>query len=213
MPRAEAVPSLSSTTASDCALQKMASPSKYPHFPFPTHNMLPSEERLPATAQSMPHTLKGSLVALGHAQRHQSLPEIMHRPLRRSRETRNLLRTTEQWKEVQRCSRGPPHNIAQVPLDNKALLNPSETLPALYVSRFLLQGPWYPNRGDPIRWAHLWRFVELLLQDALPAGTNYIRPRHLWEMQSGNARGADLRLPEVGMCIDISWYRRRTQVN
>ena len=30
---------------------------------------------------------------------------------------------------------------------------------------------------------------------------------HLWEVQSGKARGPDLRLREADVCIDITWYR------
>ena len=32
-------------------------------------------------------------------------------------------------------------------------------------------------------------------------------------MQSGKARGPDLHLPEVDVCIDISWYRHRTEAH
>ena len=43
--------------------------------------------------------------------------------------------------------------------------------------------------------------------------TNYVQPRHLWEVQSGKARGPDLRLPEADVCIDISWYRHLTEAD
>ena len=71
------------------------------------------------------HALKRSLVALGESQRQQSLREIK-RP--------NLRRTPEQWREVQRRSRGPSRDTSEIPLDSKALSNPIETLSALYAS-------------------------------------------------------------------------------
>ena len=159
------------------------------------------------------HALKQSVVALGEAQRQQSLREIKRRFLRRSQETRNLRRTPEQWQEVQRRSQGPPRDITEIRLDSKALLNPKETLSALYVSQMWLQGHKYCIRDDPIRWAHFRRYLQLLPQHAPPARTNYVQPRHLWEVQSGKARGLDLRLPEADVCIDISWYRHLTEAD
>ena len=102
-----------------------------PHRTAP-HNTTP---QLLGNPVAVEHALKRSLVALGEAQRQQSLREIKRRSLRRSQETRNLRRTPEQWKEVQWRSRGPPRDIAEIPLDSKALLNPRETVSALYVSR------------------------------------------------------------------------------
>ena len=114
---------------------------------------------------------------------------------------------------IQRRSRGPPRDIAEIPLDCKALLNPRETLLALYVSRMRLQGHKYRIRDDPIHWAHFRRYLHLLPHHAPPASTNYVQPRHLWEVQSGKAQGPDLRLPEADVGIDISWYRHLTEAN
>ena len=103
-------------------------------------------------------------MALGEAQRQQSLRDIKRRALRRTQETRNLRRTPEQWWEVQRRSRGPPRDISEIPLDSKALLNPRETLSTLYASRMQLQGHSYRIRDDPTNmyaciWVHkhCWR--------------------------------------------------------
>ena len=197
-----------------------APPSKAPQQPFPARSMLPSVGRFTVAAQDMlgtsvtvGHALKRSLVALGEAQRQQSLRGIKRKALRRAQETKNLKRTPEQWKEVQRRSRGPPRDISEIPLDSKALLNPRETLSALYLSRMRLQGHSYRIRDDPDRWAHFQRYLELLPRQALPARGEYVRPRHLWEVQSGKASGPDLRLPEADVCIDITWYRHLTEAD
>ena len=144
-----------------------ASPSRSPQLPFPARGMLPSVGRFTAAARNMlgntvavGHALKRSLVALVEAQRQQSLREIKHRTLRWSQETRNLRRTPEQWKEVQRRSRGPPRDIVEIPLDSKALLNPTQTLSALYVSRMRLQGHRYRIRDDPIHWARFHGYLQ-----------------------------------------------------
>ena len=91
-----------------------ASPSRSPQMLFPVRRMLSSVGRFTVAAQSMlgssvavGHALKRSLVALGEGQRQQSLQEIKRRFLRRSQETRNLRRTPQQWRELQRRSRGP----------------------------------------------------------------------------------------------------------
>ena len=80
------------------------------------------------------HALKRNLVALGEAQRQQSPREIKRRCLRRSPETQDVRHTPEQWQEVQRCSRGPPHDVVEIPVDKKALLDLRATLSAMYVS-------------------------------------------------------------------------------
>ena len=41
----------------------------------------------------------------------------------------------------------------------------------------------------------------------------YVHPRHLWEVQSGKARGPDLHVLEVDVRIDISWYRHLTEAD
>ena len=189
-------------------------PSKAPQHPFPAQSMLPSVGRFTRMAQDVlgtsvtaGHALKRSLVALGEVQRQQSLREIKRRALRRSQDTGNLKRTPEQWREVQRRSRGPPRDVSEIPLDSKALLDPRETLSALYLSRQRLQGHRYRIRDDPDRWAHFQRYLGLLPRHAPLARGDYVQPRHLWEVQSGKARGPDLRLPEADVCIDITWYR------
>ena len=148
---------------------EQAPPSRAPQQPFPARSMLPSLGRFTVTAQSIlgtsvtaGHALKRSLVALGEAQRQQSLRGVKRRALRRRQETRNLKRTPEQWREVQRRSRGPPRDISEIPLDSKALLNPRETLSALYLSRLRLQGHSYRIRDDPDRWAHFQKYLGLL---------------------------------------------------
>ena len=157
------------------------------------------------TSVSVGHTLKRSLVPLGEAQCQQSLREVKRRCLRRTQETRDLRRTADQWREVQRRSRGPPRDVTEIPLANKVLLDPRETLSALYASRMQLQGHRYRIRDDPVRWAHFQWYLCLLPQhDPLARGA-YIRPRHLWDVQSGKARGPDLRLPTADVCIDITW--------
>ena len=199
---------------------EQAPPSKAPQQPFPARNMLPSVGRFTVTAQNMlgtsvtvGHALKRSLVALGEAQCQQSLRGIKRRALRRVQETRNLKRTPEQWREVQRRSWGPLRDILEIPLDSKALLNPRETLSALYLSRQRLQGHSHRIRDDPDRWAHFQKYLGLLPQHAPPARGDYLQPRHLWEVQSGKARGPDLRLPEADVCINITWYRHLTEAD
>ena len=189
-------------------------PSRAPQHPFPARGMLPSSERFTVMAQNMlgtsvtaGHALKRSLVAQGEAQRPQCLRGIKRRALRRLQETQNLKRTPEQWREVQRRSRGPPRDVSEIPHDSKALLNPRETLSALYLSRQRLQGHSYRIRDNPDRWAHFQRPLGLLPQHAPSARGHYVQPRQLWEMQSGKARGPHLRLPEADVCIDITWYR------
>ena len=77
-------------------------PSKAPQQPFPARSMLISVGRFTVTAPNMLGTavmagnaLKQSLLALGEAQRQQSLRGINHRALPRVQETRNLRRTPE----------------------------------------------------------------------------------------------------------------------
>ena len=195
-----------------------APPSRAPQQPFPARSMLPTVGRFTLMAQSIlgtsvtaGHALKRSLVALGEARRQQSLRGPKRRALRRKQETLNLKRTPEQWREVQRRSRGPRRDVSEIPLDSKALLNPRETLSALYLSRLRLQGHSYRIRDDPDRWAHFQRYLGLLPQHAPPARGDYVQPRHLWEVQLGKARGPDLRLPEADVCIDIAWYRHLTE--
>ena len=65
----------------------------------------------------------------------------------------------------------------------------------------------YGIRDDPVRWAHFQRYLHLLPQHAPPAKNDYIQPRHLWEVESGKAQGPNLRLPEVDVRINITWYR------
>ena len=197
-----------------------APPSRAPQQPFPSRSMLPTVGRFTVMAQSIlgtsvtaGHALKRSLVALKEAQRQHSLSGVKRRALRRKQETLNLKRTPEQWREVQRRSRGPPRDVSEIALDSKALLNPKETLSALYLSRLRLQGHSYRIGDDPDRWAHFQGYLGLLPQHAPPARGDYVQPRHLWEVQSGKARGPDLRLPEADVCIDISWYRHLTEAD
>ena len=197
-----------------------APPSRAPQQPFPARSMLPTVGRFTMMAQSIlgtsvtaGHALKRSLVALGEAQRQQSLRGVKRRALRRRQETLNLKRTPEHWREVQRRSRGPPRDVSENPLDSKALLNARETLSALYLSRLRLQGHSYRIRDDPDRWAHFQRYLGLLPQHTPPARGDYVQPRHLWEVQSGKARDPDLRLPEADVCIDIAWYRHLTEAD
>ena len=63
-------------------------------------------------------------MALGEAQRQQSLRGIKRRALRRVQETQNLKPTPEQWKEVKRRSWGHPRDISVIPFDSKALVTP-----------------------------------------------------------------------------------------
>ena len=126
---------------------------------------------------------KGALWPRGRAQRQQSLRVIKRRALRRSQETQNLKRTPEHLREVQQRSRAPPRDICEIPLDCKALLNPRETLSALYLSRQRLQGHSYCIRDDADRWAHFQRYLGLLPQHAPPARGNYVQRRHLSEVQ------------------------------
>ena len=128
-------------------------------------------------------------------------------------EARNLKLSPEQWREVQRRSRGPPRNISEIPLDSKALLNPTETMSALSLSRLRLQGHSYRIQDNPDRWAYFQKYLGLLPQHAPPARGDYVQPRHLWEVQSGKARGPDLHLPEADVCIDIAWYRHLTEAD
>ena len=111
---------------------------------------------------------------------------------------------------------GPPWEISEIPLDSKALLNPKETLSALYLTRMRLQGHSYRIRDDPERWAHFKQYLELLPRHAPPAQDNYVQPRHLWEVQSGKARRPDLHLPEADVCIvvcTLTWYRHLTEAD
>ena len=149
-------------------------------MPLLTRGMLPSVGRYTAAAKSMPgcsvavgHVLKRSFMALKEAQRQHSLREIKHRFLWQSQETRNLRRTPEQWREAQGRRQGPPCDITEIPLDIKALLDPRETLSALYVSRMQLQCHRYRIREYPMRWAHFRRYLHLLRQHAPPARTDY----------------------------------------
>ena len=119
-------------------------------------------------------------------------------------ETQNLKLSLEQWREVQRRSRGPPHPISEVPLHSKAPLIPRETLSALYLIRLRLQAHSYRIQDNPDRWAHFQKCLGLLPQHAPPARGDYVQPRHLWEVQCGRARGPDLRLPKADVCIGKS---------
>ena len=105
---------------------------------------------------------------------------------------------------MQQRSRGPPQDISEIPLDNKALLNPRETLSALYASRMRLQGRTYRIPDQPVPWAHIGQYFELLPKHAPWTTTDYVEPRHLWEVQSGKAWRPDLHLPEADVCKEIS---------
>ena len=72
----------------------------------------------------------------------------------------------------------------------------------LYLSRQRLQGHTYRIRDNPDRQ----RYLGLLLRHAPLARGEYVQPRHLWEVQSGKARGCNLRLTEADVCIDITRY-------
>ena len=188
-PRARSGLTVSGTTASGHARQSGPPLRSPPQPPFSARIMFPSVGRFTTTTQSMlgnsvavGHALKRSLLALGEAQRQQSLRDIKRWALRRTQETRNLRRTPEQWREVQRRSRGLPRDISEIPLDGKALLIPKETLPALYASRMRLQGHNYRIRDDPVQWAHFKQYLELLPQHAPLARTDYVQPRHLREV-------------------------------
>ena len=81
--RAGSGPSVPGTTASGRALRSGPPSSKAPQHPFLARSMLPSVERFTQMAQNMMgtsvtagHALKRSLVALGEAQRQQSLRGI-----------------------------------------------------------------------------------------------------------------------------------------
>ena len=100
---------------------------------------------------------------------------------------------------------GPPAGYHRNPMDSNPLLNPRETLSALYASRMRLEGHTYRIRDDPEQRTHLQRYLELL-PHAPSTRMDYVEPRHLWEVQSGKAHGPDLRLPEADVYIDITWY-------
>ena len=114
---------------------------------------------------------------------------------------------------MQRRRQCTPRDISEIPLDSKALLNPRETLSALYLSRKRLEVHRYCIQEDPNQWVHLQRYLELLPQHAPPTRGKYVQPRHLWKVQSGKACGPDIRLPEADVCIDITWYRHLTEAD
>ena len=114
---------------------------------------------------------------------------------------------------MQRRSWGPPRDVAEIPLDNKAPLDPTETRSTLYASWMRIQGHKYRIRDDPVRRAHFQRYLHLLPQHVPPARNDYVQPRHLREVQSGKAWGLDLHLPEADVCIDITWYRHLTEAD
>ena len=167
---------------------------------------------------SIGHALKRSLVALREAQHQQSLRKIRHWGLRRSQETKDLRRTLEQWRKVQRCSRELLCDVVEIPLANKelantVLLDPRETLFALYMGWMRHQGHRYRIQDNPVRWAHFQRYLDLRPEHAPPARNDHAQPRHLWEVQSCKARGLGLRLPKADVYIDITWYRHLTETD
>ena len=42
---------------------------------------------------------------------------------------------------------------------------------------------------------------------------NYIKPKHLWSVLEGKARGRDLTLHNTHVLIDITWYRHLSQAD
>ena len=84
---------------------------------------------------------------------------------------------------------------------------------SLYASRMRPQGHNYWIRDDPERWAHFKRYLDLLPKHAPLARIDYVQPSYLWEVQTGKARGPDLRRPEADVNIDISRYRHVTEAD
>ena len=118
-------------------------------------------------------------------------------------------------------ARGPtgqprtPRDVAEIPLESKVLINPMETLSALYVSRMLLHGHRYRIGDDRIRWAHFQHYLQLLPQHTPPTRTNFVKPRHLWEVWLGKARRPDDRQQRptlASTCPGTVTSQRRTRI-
>ena len=99
----------------------------------------------------------------------------------------------------------------EIPLDSNALLNPTESLSALYVSHMPLERHNYHIRDDPVLWADFRCYLQLLPPHAPPAAMNYVQPRHLWGVQLRKTMGPDFRLPEAHVCINNFWYHHLTE--
>ena len=170
---------------------------------------LPAARTRNGGAPQGPEALKRAPVALGEAQKRQCLRDLQARGMQRlgGRDaTRNLCRTPEQWREVQRCT-SPPKHINEVPVANMLLLNPREILASLRQSRECLQGHSYRIQDDPMRWRVFQTCLHLLPKAPPRALGEYVQPRHLYQVQAGKACGPDLALPEADVCIDITRYR------
>ena len=127
------------------------------------------------------------LLALGEAQCQQIIPELKRRILKRSPENQHLRRTLGQWPEVDQRSRGPPRDIAEILLDNKALLDPKETPIYVYVTHIWFHGHRYCIGDDPVRWADFKNYLHLLREQGTPSRKDYIHPRDLCKVQSRKA--------------------------
>ena len=164
-------------------------PSKAPQHPFPARGMLSSVERFTRMAHHMPgtsvtafHALKRTLWPWGRPIGNKSSGKLSAGPSGARRKPGTSSAPRSSGGRSNGAAAAPPRDVSEIPLDSKALLNPRETLSALYLSRQRLQGHSYRIRDDPDRWAHFQRYLGLLPRHAPPARGDYVQPRHLWEV-------------------------------
>ena len=79
--------------------------------------------------------------------------------------------------------------MENVELDGKVLINDREVLARIQKARQELQGTDYRISSDPHRWAVYQQYVQAMPKHEVQSLTNYIKPKHLWKVQEGKARG------------------------
>ena len=89
-------------------------------------------------------------------------------------------------------------------LDGKVLINDREVRARIHKARQELQGTDYRISSDPHRWAVYQQYVQAMPKREVQPLKDYIKPKHLWSVQEGKARGRDLTLHDTHVLIDIT---------
>ena len=96
--------------------------------------------------------------------------------------------------------------MENVVLDGKVLIDDTEVAARIQKTRKELQGTNYRILSNPHWWAVYQQYVQAMPKHKAQPLRDYIKPKHLWSVQEGKARGRDLTLDDTHVLIDITWY-------
>ena len=120
-------------------------------------------------------------------------------------------RTAGAWGYIRWSLRKNQPRMENVVMDGMVLINSGEVLARIQQARKDLQGIDYRILYDAHPWMVYQQYVQAMPQHVVQPLRDYIRPKHLWSVQEGKARGRDPSLDDTHVLIVITWHRHLSE--